>query len=39
MLSGQTSEQAPSVSLGTTGLELSFDENGKARFRLLLGSF
>jgi NTE family protein len=25
--------------LGATGLELSFDENGKARFRLMLGSF
>jgi NTE family protein len=25
--------------LGATGLELSFDENGKARFRLTLGSF
>jgi len=25
--------------VGATGFELSFDENGKARFRLLLGSF
>jgi NTE family protein len=25
--------------VGATGLELSFDENGKARFRLMLGSF
>jgi len=25
--------------IGATGLELSFDENGKARFRLMLGSF
>ncbi len=25
--------------LGATGLELSFDENGRARFRLMLGSF
>lgn len=25
--------------VGATGLELSFDEDGKARFRLLLGSF
>jgi NTE family protein len=27
------------TSLGATGLQLSFDENGKARFRLMLGSF
>ena len=25
--------------VGATALELSFDENGKARFRLMLGSF
>jgi NTE family protein len=25
--------------VGATGLEVSFDENGKARFRLMLGSF
>jgi hypothetical protein len=25
--------------VGATGLELTFDENGKARFRLMLGSF
>jgi hypothetical protein len=25
--------------VGATGLELSFDENGRARFRLMLGSF
>jgi NTE family protein len=25
--------------LGATGLQVSFDENGKARFRLMLGSF
>jgi hypothetical protein len=25
--------------VGATGIELSFDENGKARFRLMLGSF
>ena len=25
--------------IGATGLELSFDENGRARFRLMLGSF
>ncbi|MGO9437928.1 MAG: patatin-like phospholipase family protein [Terracidiphilus sp.] len=25
--------------VGATGVELSFDENGKARFRLMLGSF
>jgi NTE family protein len=25
--------------VGATGLEISFDENGKARFRLMLGSF
>jgi hypothetical protein len=25
--------------LGATGLQLSFDEEGRARFRLMLGSF
>jgi hypothetical protein len=27
------------IQFGATGQELSFDENGKARFRLMLGSF
>ncbi len=42
---GWTTHQSTSITalfptqLGATGLELSFDENGKARFRLMLGSF
>ncbi len=42
---GWKTHQATSIAaffpsqVGATGLELSFDENGKARFRLMLGSF
>ena len=42
---GWKTHQATSIAalfpsqVGATGLELSFDENGRARFRLMLGSF
>jgi NTE family protein len=42
---GWKTHQAASIAtffptqVGATGLELSFDENGRARFRLMLGSF
>ena len=43
--SGWSTHQSASIGalfpsqIGATGLEVSFDENGKARFRLMLGSF
>ena len=43
--SGWSTHQSTSIAaffptqVGATGLELSFDENGRARFRLMLGSF